>query len=252
MSRMRRLFALAALLTYVAFAPAPIAGVSNTVVISQIYGGGGNAGSTFKNDFIELYNRGAVAVSLNGWSVQYASAAGNFTQVTALGNFNLQPGQYFLVQEAVGAGGTVNLPPPDATGTIPMSATAGKIALVSSTVALGNTGCPINPAVVVDLVGYGTGTTCVEGTGPTPAPSPSIATQGGAITFTLTAKPGENPASVSMAAKADLTPIGGAALAPFTSSGFNGTGEEVFTLTTTVGAAITQGPKSISVTLSDN
>ena len=29
-----------------------------------------------KNDFIELYNRGAAPVDLTGWSVQYASAAG--------------------------------------------------------------------------------------------------------------------------------------------------------------------------------
>ena len=26
--------------------------------ISQVYGGGGNAGSTLKNDFIEVFNRG--------------------------------------------------------------------------------------------------------------------------------------------------------------------------------------------------
>ena len=33
------------------------------VNISQVYGGGGNAGATYKNDFIELYNPGAAAVS---------------------------------------------------------------------------------------------------------------------------------------------------------------------------------------------
>ena len=52
------------------------AGAAPLVVISQVYGGGGNAGATLKNDFIELFNRGASPVSLNGWSVQYASAAG--------------------------------------------------------------------------------------------------------------------------------------------------------------------------------
>ena len=54
----------------------PAAAVSTTVVISQVYGGGGNAGATFKNDFIELYNVGAVAVDVSTWSVQYAAAAG--------------------------------------------------------------------------------------------------------------------------------------------------------------------------------
>jgi hypothetical protein len=47
------------------------------VVISQVYGGGGNAGATLKNDFIEIFNRGTAAQNLTGWSVQYASATGS-------------------------------------------------------------------------------------------------------------------------------------------------------------------------------
>jgi predicted extracellular nuclease len=65
----------------------------------------------------------------------------------------LQPGQYYLVQEAQGAAGSVNLPTPDATGTIAMSATAGKVALVSNVTAL--TGANPTVASVVDLVGIG-------------------------------------------------------------------------------------------------
>ena len=76
------------------------------VVISQVYGGGGNTGSFYKNDFIEIFNRGAASVSLNGYSVQYASATGSSWQVTNLTNVSLSPGQYYLIQEAVGAGGT--------------------------------------------------------------------------------------------------------------------------------------------------
>src|SRR5262249_27494468 len=34
------------------------------VVISQVYGGGGNTGATYTHDFIELHNRGNVEVSL--------------------------------------------------------------------------------------------------------------------------------------------------------------------------------------------
>ena len=36
--------------------------VTNNVVISQVYGGGGNTGATFKNDFIELINH-SIAVA---------------------------------------------------------------------------------------------------------------------------------------------------------------------------------------------
>jgi hypothetical protein len=49
-----------------------------------VYGGGGNAGSTYKNDFIELFNRGTSPVNVSGWSVQYASTAGTTWQVTNL------------------------------------------------------------------------------------------------------------------------------------------------------------------------
>src|SRR5215467_10393787 len=136
--------------------------------ISQVYGGGGNAGSTFKNDFIEIFNAGSSTVSLTGWSVQYASAAGTTWQVTALSG-SLAPGQFYLIQESQGAGGTTPLPTPNATGNIAMSATAGKVALVSSTVALSG-GCPVGGAIV-DFVGYGTGSggaTCFEGTAAAP------------------------------------------------------------------------------------
>jgi uncharacterized protein len=148
--------------------PRAVKASTSGIVISQIYGGGGNAGSTFKNDFIEIFNADGATVNLSGWSVQYASAAGTTWQVTAL-NGSLAPGQYFLIQESQGAGGTTNLPTPNATGNIAMSATAGKVALVSSTVALSG-GCPVGGAIV-DFVGYGTGTggaSCFEGTAAAP------------------------------------------------------------------------------------
>ncbi|MCI0352292.1 MAG: lamin tail domain-containing protein, partial [Acidobacteriales bacterium] len=56
----------------------------SSVVISQIYGGGGNTGAPYRNDFIELFNRGSNSVSVTGWSVQYASAAGTTWQVMSL------------------------------------------------------------------------------------------------------------------------------------------------------------------------
>jgi len=149
------------------FATQPAHAVSSSIVISQVYGGGGNSGATLKNDFIELFNRGGAPVSLNGWSVQYASTAGTTWQKTNLTNVTLAPGQYYLVQEAAGTGGTTSLPTPDATGSIAMAAGAGKVALVNTqtTIASG-TVCPVD-ASIVDTVGYGTGTNCFEGAGPT-------------------------------------------------------------------------------------
>ena len=136
----------------------PITGLS----ISQVYGGGGNSGATYKNDFIELYNGSSAPVNLTGWSVQYGSSGGTTWAATILSG-TLAVGQYYLVQEAVGSGGTTNLPTPDATGTIAMSATAGKVALVNSTALLSGA-CPIvSPTTVVEMVGYGAAN-CAEGT----------------------------------------------------------------------------------------
>lgn len=136
--------------------------LSTDIVISQVYGGGGNTGAPYRNDYIELFNRGTTTVSLNGMSVQYASAtgAGNFgsNPITLLSG-SLAPGQYYLIQQSGGATGSP-LPPPDATGTVNMSATAGKVALVNSTTGLacngGSTPCtPAQLALIKDLVGYG-------------------------------------------------------------------------------------------------
>ena len=141
------------------------------LVISQLYGGGGNTGASFTHDFIEIFNRGTTTVSLNGYSVQYTSASGTSWQVTNLTNITLAPGQYYLVHEAGGANGAT-LPPADATGTINMAGTAGKVALVSNTTALSGA-CP-SGASILDLVGYGA-TTCFEGSGPAPAPGNTTA-----------------------------------------------------------------------------
>ncbi len=134
------------------------------VVISEVYGGGGNAGAIYKNDFIELYNPTNSPVSLTGWSVQYIAATGSGTwQVTNLSG-SIAPKSYYLIQEAIGTGGTVSLPTPDATGTIAISGTSGKVALVSSTTAL--TGAC--PGSLVDEIGFGPTANCSEGSAPAP------------------------------------------------------------------------------------
>ena len=104
-----------------------------TIVISQIYGGGGNSGATLKNDFIELFNPGSQSVPLAGWSVQYASSTGAFSQVTPLTG-SIPAGGYYLVQESAGTGGTISLTP-NATGSIAMAAGSGKVLVAQSTIA---------------------------------------------------------------------------------------------------------------------
>jgi predicted extracellular nuclease len=140
------------------------------IVISQIYGGGGNSGATFTHDFIELFNQGTTTVNLAGWSVQYASAAGTTWQVTPLSG-SIAPGGYYLIQEASNAAVGAPLPTPDAIGSINMSGTAGKVALSSSTAAFSGS-CP---TCFVDLVGYGGTASCFEGAGATATTSNTTA-----------------------------------------------------------------------------
>jgi len=148
-----------------------------SLVISQVYGAGGNTGATYKNDFIELHNRGTTTVSLTGMSLQYAAATNsNWSSVVPLSG-SVAPGGYFLVQLA---GGTVgaSLPTPDLSSTtINMAAGAGKIALINSVTQVPTGACP-PAATTIDFVGFGSTATCSEGstTGTTYAPAPSATT----------------------------------------------------------------------------
>ncbi len=127
------------------------------VMISQVYGGGGNSGAPYTHDYVELHNSGALAVSLAGWSLQYASAAGSsWSSSTALAG-SIPAGGYFLVRQAAPTtpAGVARPVPPDVTGRTNQGAANGKLALVNNGALLTGT-CPIPGASVVDFVGYGT------------------------------------------------------------------------------------------------
>ncbi|MGI9140608.1 MAG: DNA/RNA non-specific endonuclease [Gemmatimonadaceae bacterium] len=160
-----------------------VAPAAPKMVISQLYGAGGNSGATLNADYVELFNAGTATASLSGWSVQYASATGtgNFgssaSQLVALSG-SVAPGQYYLVKLAGGANGAP-LPASDATGTIAMAAGAGKVALSDQATSLGCNGgsnpcTPTQLARIVDLVGYGSAN-FYEGSGATPALSTTLA-----------------------------------------------------------------------------
>ena len=151
------LFAIAAL------AIASQAWAAGNVVISQIYGGGGNTGAPWTNDYVEVFNRSGSTQDMTGWTVQYASAAGNsWAAATFLSGYMLPAGGYALIQLASNA--AVGSPLPAScnagTGTINMAAGAGKVALCSNGTALTGT-CPTGGAIV-DFVGYGTTANCSE------------------------------------------------------------------------------------------
>jgi predicted extracellular nuclease len=191
--RLRLLTAVAALIALAGAGNALAAG--DGLVISQVYGGGGNTGATYSSDYIELYNPSSVDVPLTGLSLQYASATGtgafgnNSSQLTELSG-TIKAGKYFLVGEASGGATGAAIPTADLTDPTPinMSGTAGKVALVTGTATLacngGSTACPAAAlARIVDLVGYGNAN-FFEGAGAAPTLSNTTAAlrkDGGAV-----------------------------------------------------------------------
>ena len=148
------------------------------VVISQVYGGGGNSGATLKQDFIELFNNGSAAAGVGGWAVQYASATGASWQATGIpADTVLQPGQYLLIRGAAGAGGTVDVVG-DVVGTLALNGSTGKVALTNTAAPL--SGAAPAAASLVDSVSFGPTATPIEGTPTAALSNTSAALRNGA------------------------------------------------------------------------
>lgn len=135
------------------------------LVLSQLFGGGGNAGAPFRNDYVELHNAGPTPRALTGMSIQYAPATGTTwaSNVRALPDVTLEPGAYFLVQlNANGTTAAAITPDFTVSPALNISGSDGKVALVSNAVGLPAAACP-DPATTVDFVGFGAAD-CGEGT----------------------------------------------------------------------------------------
>ena len=114
-------------------------------------------------------------MSLSGWSLQYATAAGTSWSVTSLAG-SIPAGGSCLVHLASGANGAAP-PAPDATGTTNLAATGGKVAVVRDAAALtcgASAGSCSAVAAVEDLVGYGSASD-YEGSGAAAAPGATTA-----------------------------------------------------------------------------
>ena len=148
---------------------------STSVVISEVYGGGGNAGAPYDHDFVELYNKTGAGIDLNGYSVQYnpATGGGNYNTVP-LGNVTIPANGFLLVQ--FGATGTIGaaLPTPSVINALDLSATGGRVALVNNVTPLKNSDQANElGAGIIDFVGYGSSASVYEGASQAPAASNS-------------------------------------------------------------------------------
>ena len=167
----------------------------SNIRISQIYTRGGEAGSTFQNDYIELFNRGNVDVDINGWSLSMSNFAGtppNIQISSTVMKFNnpngmiIGAGKHFLIKfGGSGSGGQAINNPDLNLNPVPISDVGGQMVLVAKDQTLPFGYCPAAPdltGVVVDYVGYGTAI-CYEKTVTlAPGPDKSLTRVGGGCT----------------------------------------------------------------------
>jgi hypothetical protein len=154
--------------------PTPAQG---SVVISQVYSNGGNSGSTYQNNYLELFNRTNNPIDFDGWRIYFTSANGTFDQAIAFVSSRqifIGAHQYLLIRfgpdSSNGAPVPADLlvpfnPPPPGLPTANLSP-SGKVFLTMPNVNLFGNTCPPN-AAIIDFVGYGSTASCFEGSGPT-------------------------------------------------------------------------------------
>src|SRR5215469_2939693 len=190
---------------------------SGSIVVGELYAAGGNSGAAYSNDYVELFNRGASPVAIDGWTLQYASASSTSWQATALSG-TIPAGGRYLVQLASGGANGAALPSADATGTSNLAVTGGKVAVVDNATALScgaSAGSCASTTSIEDLVGYGSAAD-YEGSAAAPAGSATtaIARAAGGCTDTdsnaadfATAAPGpQNSSSPASACSAPPPP----------------------------------------------
>ncbi|HEX8291712.1 MAG TPA: Calx-beta domain-containing protein [Pyrinomonadaceae bacterium] len=192
----RRLLTLAlfAVMAFAAIAVSPSAAAAQTqgspdLVISQVYTRGGEPGATYRNDFIELFNRSNAAVDLNNYIFQVvvnspsnppnAISTVTIRFVTAGGTF-MAPGAYRLFRfgsrgedgAPVGGSDFSDLNLPGGTGRIALIKGAGAGTPTNSFV---RSGCAagVDPSLA-DFFSYGPDI-CAEGGANFPAPTVTTA-----------------------------------------------------------------------------
>jgi hypothetical protein len=192
---------------------------SGSIVVGEVYAAGGNSGAAYANDYVELFNRGTGAVAIDGWTLQYASAASTSWSSTTLSG-SIPAGGHYLVQLASGGANGASLPAADATGTSNLAVTGGKVAVVDDASALScgaSAGSCSAASGLEDLIGYGSAAD-YEGSGAAPAGSATnaLARAGGGCTDTddnaadfATAAPGPQNSSAAASACSASPPPGG-------------------------------------------
>ena len=135
--------------------------IAPRIVINEVYGGGGNTGAAYDNDFVELYNPTPTPIDVTGWVLEQRSARdglGGTAQLTGV----VPAGGYFLIQGGGGAQVSQPLPTPDARAEFNFGAREA-IAVLTNT-----------NGETVDLLGWGDAQRAEETAAPATTNSTSV------------------------------------------------------------------------------
>ncbi|GGE55541.1 hypothetical protein GCM10011391_38200 [Pullulanibacillus camelliae] len=192
-------------LTQVVNVPNAKAANSSTVLIDEIFGGGGaKDAAPYNYDFVELYNPTDSPVKLDGWSLQYTNKDMNYKWKKTNLTGSIPAHGYYLIREHSDdpTVGMAKLPNPDASGDIDIDNHYGEAVLTENQTLLQDNTDPNkdpNHGAIADFVGFGKvgDIAYYKGSGPAPEATKKKSIERKAINsshpngFGLDPKPGE-------------------------------------------------------------
>lgn len=175
----------------------PLAASANpagtNLVISEVYGAGGNTGAPYNADFVELFNPTGAPVELLGDYLVYRSSTGSPGGAVALRGTVPAGGTFLVRMSGTGANGAVVTADQVASPAVSMAAGGGQVFLTDNGRPVSVSGNVAGKSGIVDMVGLDGATTFEKASGPVATAASSAQRSGGLDTddnasdFTLAA-----------------------------------------------------------------
>ena len=140
--------------------------------ISQVYTRGGEAGATYQNDYVELFNAGNTTIDLKGWALLVDTFEGDTESSlgSSFNSFSVPPGMHVLLSYLGNGSNGQPLPKDDfGPGVVGLGSTRGNIILLPPGQPV-PFGCAAQMAAAADSLSYGSATCSVSEGPPAPAP----------------------------------------------------------------------------------
>lgn len=156
----------------------PLAASANpagtNLVISEVYGAGGNTGAPYNADFVELFNPTGAPVELLGDYLVYRSSTGSPGGAVALRGTVPAGGTFLVRMSGTGANGAVVTADQVASPAVSMAAGGGQVFLTDNGRPVSVSGNVAGKSGIVDMVGLDGATTFEKASGPVATAASSV------------------------------------------------------------------------------